>query len=158
MIQLKKFSDYLRSTYGYETGSYDPLPAFAKKNHKILAKIDWNINNVHKLTLKYSDLVSNNDVAVNATSTPNTATGGVNTWTAVSRFGASAYSFANSNYGFEDAVKSASLELNSNWRGKFSNQLIGTITKIRDTRVFNGALFPFIDIIGNQMTRVQPNN
>jgi len=147
---LNKFSNYLKSAYGYETGGY-VQPNFGKSNYKVIGRLDWNINTVHKLTLKYNQFENNNDVAVNSTSVPNSANSGTNTWTSVARLGASAYSFANSNYAFKDVVKNTAVELNSNWNGKFSNQLIGTITNIRDTRTTNSALFPFIDIIGNPL-------
>lgn len=146
---LQKFSDYLQSKYGYSTGAYDNFPNFATKNTKILVRLDWNISQVHKLTAKYSDLVNTNDVALNALSVPNGATGGVNPWQSVARFGSSAMSFTNSNYAFKNIVKSASLELNSNISGKMSNQLIATYTKIQDTRTTPSAIFPFIDIIGD---------
>ena len=84
---LKKFSDYLKSKYGYETGSYDGLPNANIKNYKILGRIDWNINTTHKLTLKYSEMVGDDDKLM-SNSTPNgVATGGPNTWTAGARFG-----------------------------------------------------------------------
>ncbi len=146
---LAKFSNYLKSAYGYETGAYDKFPNFESKNYKILAKLNWNINLTHKLSLKYNELKSDNDVMVNATSTPNNPhTGGPNVWTPVARNGIQSMSFVNSNYRFTDVVKSAALEVNSNWKGKFSNQLIATYTYIRATRTTNSALFPFIDIIG----------
>ena len=146
---LKKFSDYLKSAYGYETGSYDGLPNAQIKNYKFLARLDWNINTVHKLTLKYSEMVGDDDRLM-SNSTPNGAnSGGPNTWTANSRFGTGAMSFANSQYSFHDQVRTAALELNSNWRGKFSNQIIATGTKIRTTRSTNGGIFPFIDIMGD---------
>jgi hypothetical protein len=47
---LKRFSDYLKSAYGYETGAYDNFPNFASKNTKIMVRLDWNISQVHKLT------------------------------------------------------------------------------------------------------------
>lgn len=146
---LKKFSDYLRSTYGYETGGFDGLPNAKIKNYKILGRIDWNINTVHKLTLKYSQMIGDDDRLM-SNSAPNGAnSGGPNTWTAQSRFGTGAMSFENSQYSFHDQVRSAALELNSNWRGKFSNQLIATGTKIRTTRSTPGGVFPFIDIMGD---------
>jgi len=146
---LKKFSDYLKSKYGYETGSYDGLPNANIKNYKILGRIDWNINTTHKLTLKYSEMVGDDDKLM-SNSTPNgVATGGPNTWTAGARFGTNAMTFANSQYSFHDEVRSAALELNSNWRGKFSNQLIATGTKIRTTRSTPSEVFPFIDIMGD---------
>ncbi len=153
---LAKFSNYLLSKYNYNTGAYDNFPNFATKNHKFLAKIDWNISNQHKLTLKYSELVNTNDQQLNASSIPNNpsfkpagASGSISRLPN-NRFGNNSMSFANSNYGFKDVVRSGSLELNSNFNGKFSNQLLATITKIQDSRTIpGGVVFPTIDIFNN---------
>jgi len=145
---LKKLSDYLQSAYGYATGAYDNFPNFQSQNHKLLVRLDWNISSVHKLTAKYNELVSTNDVLMSS-SVPNSASTGVNSWTSQSRFGSSSMSFANSQYGFIDVVKSGALELNSNISGRFSNQLIGTYTLIQDTRTSPSTIFPFVDIIGD---------
>ncbi len=146
---LRRFSDYLKSAYGYETGAYDNFPNFASKNTKILARIDWNISQVHKLTLKYSDLESTNDVAMSSSIANTAQSGGPNVWTSQTRLSTNNMSFANSQYSFKDIVKSAALELNSNISGKFSNQLIATYTKIQATRSTPSTVFPFIDIIGD---------
>jgi outer membrane receptor protein involved in Fe transport len=153
---LKKFSDYLQSKYGFDPGAYDNFPNFLTKNHKFLAKIDWNISNVHKLTLKYSELVNTNDQQLNASSIPNnpsfTVAGGSGSISRLpnNRFSLNSMAFANSNYGFKDVVRSGSFELNSNFRGKFSNQFLATITKVQDTRTIpGGTVFPTIDIFNN---------
>jgi outer membrane receptor protein involved in Fe transport len=149
---LKKFSDFLRSKYGYETGAYDNFQNFQSENYKILAKIDWNISKVHKLTLKYNEMLSENDAQLNATSVPNgggfTVTGRAGSLSRLTqnRFGINSMSFQNSNYRFKDVVKSATLELNSNVSGRFSNQFLATYTKIQATRSTPSALFPMIDI------------
>lgn len=153
---LAKFSNYLQSKYNYNPGSYDNFPNFATKNHKFLAKIDWNINNQHKLTFKYSELVNTNDQSLNPSSIPNNpsfkpagASGSISRLPN-NRFSLNSMAFSNSNYGFKDVVKSGSLELNSNFNGKFSNQLLATITKIQDSRTFpGGVVFPTIDIFNN---------
>lgn len=157
---LKKFSEFLKSAYGYETGSYDFVPNFDTKNRKLLGKIDWNISRTHKLTLKYSDYESTNGVQLNSTSisflggTPYNVRNGTGTTTISGavpnpRIGLNALSFANSNYGFSDVVKTGTFELNSNFKGRFANQLLGTITKIQDTRTSPSAVFPFIEIYNN---------
>lgn len=154
---LKKLSDFLRNTYGYETGPYDNFPNFQTKNRKLLAKIDWNISSVHKLTLKYSDFKGNNDQQLNATSVPNgggfRVTGQTNPLSRLpnSRFSTKSASFANSNYGFQDIVKTATLELNSNFHGRMSNQFLATYTKVRATRTIPGGQpFPTIDIFNGE--------
>lgn len=149
---LKKFSDFLRTKYGYETGAYDNFENFQAENYKILAKIDWNINKVHKLTLKYNEMLSENDAQLNNTSVPNgggfSVTGRAGTLSRLTqnRFGINSMSFQNSNYRFKDVVKSATLELNSNVSGRFANQFLATYTKIQATRSTPSALFPMIDI------------
>jgi hypothetical protein len=141
---LKKLSDFLQANYGYSTGAYDNFPNFASKNTKLLGRLDWNINKQHKVTLKYSDFDSRNDVAVNSFST---SALGNTFFTSVARFGTQAMSFANSNYSFHDVVKSLSFELNSNFRSKFANQVLATYTKVRTTRETASPLFPFVDIL-----------
>ena len=152
---LRKFSDHLKSRYGYDAGSFDNFPNFSTKNTKLLAKIDWNINSIHKLTLKYSELVNFNDQNLNNTSIPNNPTftpGG--TTSSISRlpnnrFGLNSMSFSNSNFKFKDIVRTGSLELNSNFNSKLSNQFIATFSKIQATRSIDGSFFPTIDIFNN---------
>lgn len=138
---LAKFSNILRERYGYETGVYDNFPSFARKNTKILGRIDWNISTVHKLILKYNQMISNNDVQM-SNSVPNGAVTGLQ-----ARFGPNGMSYANSQYGFEDIVRMGTIELNSRFSSRFSNQLLGTLTKISAIRTIpGGTIFPFIDI------------
>lgn len=149
---LAKLSNFLKSEYNYETGAYDNFPNFENENKKLLAKIDYNINENHRLTFKYSYFKSNNDQELNATSIPNgggfTPTGSSDNITRLpnTRFSNESMSFANSNYGFEDKVNTGTLELNSNFGGKASNQFLATITNINTVRTFNGPVFPTIDI------------
>jgi len=149
---LAKFSNHLMSKYGYETGAYDNFPNFENENRKLLVKLDYNINKDHKLTFKYSDFYSTNDQQLNGSSVPNgggflvSGRGSSLSRLPFNRFSNTSMSFANSNYGFEDKVKTGSLELNSNFKGKMSNQLLATITKVNTVRTFKGGLFPTIDI------------
>jgi outer membrane receptor protein involved in Fe transport len=147
---LQKLSDFLQSQYGFDPGAYDNFPNFEAKNHKILAKIDWNINTSHKLTVKYSDYLSND---LNSAS----GSGGINGASSQSsivsywgsyRFGTNAMAFSNINYTIEDKVKSGTIELNSNFKGKFANQFLATLTKISSIKGHNGPTFPFVDILG----------
>ncbi|MEN9458862.1 MAG: hypothetical protein RL135_1456, partial [Bacteroidota bacterium] len=152
---LNKFANALRTKYGYDPGSFDNFPNFSTKNTKILAKIDWNINNNHKLTLKYSDLTSYNDAQLNGSSIPNnpsfTPAGAPRSLNRLpnNRFSLNSMSFSNSNFKFKDVVRTGSLELNSNFGGKFSNQFIATFSKIQATRSIDGGYFPTVDIFNN---------
>lgn len=144
---LKKFSDYLLSQYGYETGPYENYGNdFVNKNTKILGRIDWNINEKHKMYFSYSQLNSSEDNTLNATSTPAGARNVNN------RIGAQSLSFQNSNYSFDHLVRTISAELNSNLNSIMNNQLIGSFSYINDTRSTPGSLFPFIDITRGTVT------
>lgn len=152
VADLQAVSNYLRTNFGYETGAYDNFPNFESGNRKVLAKLDWNINNNHKFTLKYSDFDNNNDQQLNNTSVPNG--GGFNVTGASSalsrlpnnRFSNRSMAYANSNYQFHDVTRSGTAELNSTFGGKMSNQLLVAFTKNQTTRAFDGPVFPSIDI------------
>ncbi len=148
IADLKTVSDYLKSKYNYDAGAYDNFTTGVPvKNHKILGKIDWNISNAHKLTLKYSELVSTGNSlpsqsgGINGASNSGLVTYGP-------KFSTTAMAFGNTIYTTKDEVKSGSFELSSNFKGKFSNQLLGTYTKISTTKGHPGAQFPFVDILG----------
>lgn len=150
---LAKLHDYLISKYGYDPGSYTSYPAFETKNRKLLAKIDWNINSVHKLTLKYSDFKGSDNSLLNGSSIPNSTIGNPNVLGGGNisrlpnnRFSNQSMAFANSNYGTDHWVKSGSLELNSTFSNRISNQFIVAYTKNQDTRFSMGDIFPTVDI------------
>ena len=147
---LAKLYNYLQSKYNFDPGAYDNFPNYETKNHKILAKVDWNISSAHRLTVKYSDYLSDD---VNTAS----GSGGINGASSQSsivsywgsyRFGLNAMAFNNINYTIQDKVKSGAVELNSNFRGKFANQFLATFTKISSIKGHNGPTFPFVDILG----------
>lgn len=155
---LKQLYDYLGSKYNFNPGNYDNFPTYETKNHKILAKLDWNINRTHKLTLKFSDYQSNDHNTASGSGGINGASSQssiVSYWGSY-RFGLNAMGFANVNYTIEDKVRSGSVELNSNFKGKFANQFISTLTKISSIKGHDGQVFPFVDILG--LTAGSKNN
>ncbi|MGC4038931.1 MAG: TonB-dependent receptor [Chitinophagaceae bacterium] len=147
---LSALSNYLQSKYGFDPGAYDNFPNFKTDNHKVLAKLDWNISKVHKLTLKYSDFKNTGYAQPSASGGINGANSqsSIISYTSTGRFGPSSMAFANVNYSIVDKVRSGAIELNSNFKGRFSNQFIATLTKISSIKGHDGATFPFADIIG----------
>jgi len=53
VTDMQKVSDFVKEKYGYDTGSFTSFPA-DESNSKILARIDWNINDKHKLAFRYN--------------------------------------------------------------------------------------------------------
>ena len=53
VADMQKVKDFLRDKYGYDTGSYTDFPA-NESNIKALARVDWNINDDHHLSVRYN--------------------------------------------------------------------------------------------------------
>lgn len=135
---MKTMSDFLKNTYNYDAGAYQDFGSFASENHKLMARLDWNINQNHKFTFRYNDVKSTNDQPVNANSAPNPR--------GSARIGMKSMSFYNSNYNFTNYVRSFTGELNSKFSDIISNKFLASYTHIQDTRGSNSDLFPFVDI------------
>ena len=144
---LQTVSDYVREKYGYNTGSYTSFPA-DESNKKLLARIDWNITDKHKLALRYNYTKNMRWSPVNRTSMD----GGSRM--SGDRMGQFSMSYANSMYSQDNIVHSFSLDLNSRLAENLSNQFLATFTKKDDVRGTDSATFPFIDILDD----TQSNN
>ncbi|MDB5232839.1 MAG: hypothetical protein JWN76_3644 [Chitinophagaceae bacterium] len=145
---LKKLSDYLKSKYNYDPGAYDNFESGVPvKNHKYLARVDWNISASTKLTVKYSDFQNTSNSlpsqsgGINGASNSGLVTYGP-------KFSSTAMAFGNTIYSSVDKVTSGSFDLTSNFHGKFSNQFLATVTKISTLKNHPGGQFPFVDITG----------
>ena len=140
VADLQKVSDHLKSKYGYDTGSFTNFPA-DESNYKFLARLDWNINDMHKVALRY------NFTKNRAWNAPNASSMDGGTRMSGGRTSQSAMSYANSMYAMDNLVHSFSLDLNSRFSDKISNQLLATFSKLDDVRASNSEDFPFIDIL-----------
>lgn len=135
---MQSASDYLKNKFGYDTGGFNNYPG-SEENHKILVRLDWNINDQHKLTVRYNHVKSTNDQAVNGKSGPKPQSSSY-------RMSANAMTFANTNYMFENKNTSWTAELKSNFNSTVSNQFLATLTKNSDMRDSNSDVFPMVDI------------
>ena len=137
---LQKVSDFVKSKYGYDTGSYTDFPA-DESNTKVLARLDWNITDKHHLALRYNYTLNNAWNPTNGSSMD----GG--TRASGSRMSQYSMAFANAMYSMQNIVHSASFDLNSRLTDNLSNQLLVTFSKLDDVRGTNSDEFPFIDIL-----------
>lgn len=140
LSDLQKVSDFVKNKYGYDTGSYTNFPA-DESNQKILARIDWNINDKNHLAVRYNYTLNRGWNAPNKTSMD----GG--TRASGARTSQYSMSFANSMYAIDNSVHSISLDLNSRITDNLSNQFLATFSKLDDTRSTGSSEFPFIDIL-----------
>jgi hypothetical protein len=133
---LQTVSDILKQRFGYETGPYQGF-IFNQVSYKWLAKLDWNINKVHKLTFTYNGL----DAYLDKPAHPS----------AIGRRGPDYYTlqFRNSGYRIINKLNSFNAELKSNFNSKYANKLRLVYTTFRDHREPFSTPFPVINIDKN---------
>ena len=136
---LEKVSKFLKDKYGYDTGSWTDFPA-NESNMKVLARLDWNINDKNHLALRYNYTLNK------AWSSPNSSSMDGGTRSAYGRTSLYGMSYANSMYSKDNVVHSLSLDLNSRISDNLSNQFLATLSLLNDPRGTDSSDFPFIDI------------
>lgn len=113
----------LRS-FGYDPGNTADYTA-ERPGWRIFGRLDWNINENHRLTLRHNFVDAFDDIVT-------------------SGFGTIA--FSNRNYRFYTNQNSTVMQLNSTFGGEFANEAIIGYTRIRDRRAFLGAEFPTVSV------------
>lgn len=111
--------------FGYDPGGFENNIE-SLESDRLFARIDWNINDVHKLMVRTSYTNS----------------------TSISPSRSSNYSinFANRGVNFPSTTISSALELKSNFNNKIANSLIAGFTSVRDDRDPIGSEFPAVRI------------
>jgi outer membrane receptor for ferrienterochelin and colicin len=122
---LNTLTDFLSSNFGYDAGGYENNTS-SLVSDKLIAKIDWNINENNTLSLKHSYVKA---VQLNARASN---TGSIN--------------FFNRAVNFESITNSTALELNTKIGNKFSNNLVVGLTSVNDDRGPQGSPFPSVQI------------
>lgn len=137
---LQAVSDHVKQKYGYNTGSFTKFPA-DESNYKILARLDWNINDMHRLALRY------NYTKNRFWNSPNASSMDGGTRMSGARMSQYSMSYANSMYSMDNLVNSFSANLNSRLSESLSNEFLATYSSLNDLRSSNSDEFPFIDIL-----------
>jgi len=141
--EMDAVGNHLRNVWGYEPGRYEGYAnEAAQDNTKLLARIDWNINDKNKLAVRYNQVVGISNQLTNGSSGPRPRTP-----RDANRVSQNSMVFENAGYGFENSVRSLTAELNSSISSKVSNQFLFTYSQIQDRRTTpSDQLFPFVDI------------
>ena len=138
---LQQVADKLQNEYGYNPGSYTDFPG-GIQNRKLLARIDWNISDAHKLSVRYNNTTNTTWNAPNGNSCDDSYRNkGFN------RASKESQPFAYNMYSQQNDVWSIAGELNSRFSNTVSNRFIATYTNINDQRGSKSSPFPHIDIM-----------
>ncbi|MCH6201686.1 carboxypeptidase regulatory-like domain-containing protein [Aquiflexum sp. LQ15W] len=135
-------SSYLRNNFGYETGPFQNYDHTILAT-KFLAKIDYNINDKNKLSVRYNHLDSSSDIL--ASNSSSLGFGGRNG-------NLNALNFQNSNYLINENIRSIVAELNTRISPTMTNNLIVGYTYQDESRGSRGDFFPMVDILKDGAT------
>ncbi len=122
---IQNLADFIRESYGYDVGGYQNNVATLEGDF-ILGKLDWNINDKHKLSFRHSYRTAENLEA--------------------RRSGAFGIDFINGSEYFVSETNSSALELSSIFSNTLSNKLTIGATIVRDDRDPFGNPFPAVSL------------
>ena len=123
--ELKAIRDTVISKYGYDPGSYDNYTRNVD-NIKLFLRLDYNISNQHRLTLRHNFVDASQDNAVSRSRT--------------------FFSYSGQEYIFRSTQNQTVLQLNSVVAKDMANELRIAYTQINDKRDFQSVPFPSVTI------------
>jgi hypothetical protein len=132
LADVEAVSNHLINEYNYNPGTFTNA-SIRTSSTKLFARLDFNISNKHKLTIR------NNYV---------------NSFAENLEWNASIFNFGNQGYKHNSVANSLALELKSNFNSSFSNKLTLGYNTVKEGRDFDGRVFPHIQIATNSSGRI----
>jgi hypothetical protein len=148
---LDALSTYLQTNFNYATGPYQGYD-FKVPSTRFLARLDYNVSDRNKLSLRYNLLNSSSDILV---STSNSLGFGCRRYNPPICSTLNALNFSNSNYAIQENIHSIVGEWNSSLGKNMSNNLIVGYNTSDESRKNNQPpWFPEVEILegGNPYT------
>ncbi len=131
---LDGLASFLKSKFNYDLGAYQGFTA-PTDSKKGVARIDLNLSDKHKLSIRGNLLLSKRDVVISNSNASNGVRNSLNSM-----------SFANSFYTINNNIYGIVAQLNSRLSNTISNDLTFGFTANRDFRAVKGGPFPTVDI------------
>ena len=155
---MNDVKSYLLNTYGYDPGIYQGYSNISE-NEKLFARLDWNISNNHRFSVRYNQVESSTPSSASTSVSGSGVTGNLSYGN--NRSGTTQNAglpFSNSNYFTQANLYSAVAELNSTFGSKFTNIARVTYSHQNDPRSSESALFPLVDILDGSQTASSAGN
>ena len=124
--------DRLINTYNYNPGAFESAN-LKTASSKLFSRLDYNISDTHKLTLR------NNYV---------------NSFTDNLEWNSTFFNFGNQGYRHNSVANSLALELKSNFKSGSTNKLSFGYNTVKEHRDFNGRVFPHLQIATSSAARI----
>ena len=135
---LDSLSGYLKNNFNYVTGPYQGYN-FKVPSTRFLARLDYNLNDRNKLSLRYNLLNSSSDILLSNSSSLGFGS---------RRSSLDALNFANSNYAILENIRSVVGEWNSSVASNMSNNLIAGYSSSDESRKnITPPWFPEVEIL-----------
>jgi hypothetical protein len=139
---LDQLSNFLATNFGYDTGPYTGYDNETPST-RFLAKLDYNLNDRNKFSLRYTHLDSQTDVLMSNSSSLGFGS---------RRTSTNAINPRNSNYIILENIRSIIGEWNSSIGDNMSNNMIIGYTYQDESRDSRGDFFPMVDILQDGST------
>lgn len=128
VADAQRFVNILKNKYGYDPGGFGPgYKTPISKNDKIFFRLDYNISNKHRLTLRHNYI---NGAVDNPPS----------------KASSSVFAFGDDFYRLSNKTNSTVLQLHSTLATNLFNEVIVNYTTIRDKREIPDKLFPQVNV------------